>query len=42
MTREQKEYRKRIDLEYPDRSKEALDLQKKIITLWKFGIENLL
>ena len=33
MTREQKEYRKRIDLEYPDRSKEALDLQKKIMKL---------
>jgi histidinol phosphatase-like enzyme len=33
MTREKKEYRKRIDLEYPDRSKEALDLQKKIMKL---------
>lgn len=31
MTRDQKEYKKRIDLEYPDRSKEALDLQKKIM-----------
>ena len=31
MTREQKEYKKRVDLEYPDRSKEALDLQKKIM-----------
>ena len=33
MTKEEKEYRKRIDLEYPDRSKEALDLQKKIMKL---------
>lgn len=31
MTREQKEYKKRVDLEYPDRSKEALGLQKKIM-----------
>jgi len=31
MTKEQKEYKKRVDLEYPDRSKEALDLQKKIM-----------
>jgi len=31
MTREEKEYKKRVDLEYPDRSKEALGLQKKIM-----------
>ena len=33
MSREEKEYKKRVDLEYPDRSKEALDLQKKIMKL---------
>jgi hypothetical protein len=33
MTKDQKEYKKRIDLEYPDRSEQALDLQKKIMKL---------
>ena len=33
MTKDQKEYKKRIDLEYQDRSEQALDLQKKIMKL---------
>ena len=33
MTKDQKEYKKRIDLEYPDRYEQALDLQKKIMKL---------
>jgi len=33
MTRDQKEYKKRIDLEYADKSEQALDLQKKIMKL---------
>ena len=33
MTREQKEYRKRIDLEYPGRSKKALEIHSKLKNL---------
>ena len=34
MNKEEKEYwNKKISLEYPDRSEEALDLQKKIMKL---------